>query len=185
MKSKLEPKEKITILEEEIKEIKKEEELEEVIDEEDIEEDFNKEEPEEIEDFSKENFVPILEQEENSEVNKRFVLDDLKDFPTPKNPEKKQKIEEFYNSSKAEDFYNNGSAENLYAGINPNQIPLTTDFYEQSSLESFYNQDSSDNPFYVVPTELEEPEKDDRIEAPGSLEKSFKEEKKDDLMFRS
>lgn len=175
---------------EDIKEIKREEiPDEEVIEEEELQEEL-KEELDLIENESSagENFAPLLEADDIPQGEQRsFSLDDLKDVDVPsKKKNKKAKKEELYSSKKAEDFYAGGSSPNdLYQGISPEQGPATTDFYEQSSLDSFYNMDSSGEQFYTIPSELDDEQESDRIETHSTLENKFKDQKKDDLMFRS
>ena len=192
MKESRKPKEVIRILEEDIKEIIPPE-AEEVTEEESVEEEFNEEILEDLE--SPEEYVgdelvsPLLEVESFSEEDTKFKLDDLKDLPKPKDPAKKGKKEELYSTSKKEDFYSNNSSENLYSGVSNSQSSMTSDLYEQSSVSSLYNPDPSDSAFYAISSESdvndEDNDKDERFEAPSSLEKRFKEDKKDDLMFRS
>ena len=178
--------EKARVIEEDIKEIKPEEEIEEEIEEDETKEEIL-ENSEDEETFIEGSISPLLEVNEISQKeSSNFILDDLKDLPISKPKKNKNKKEEFYSTKNVEDFYSNQtSPSDLYAGINPDQGPMTNDFYEQSSLDSFYNMDSEGNAFYTIPTELEEENQEDRLEAPSNLEDHLNNKKKDDLMFRS
>ena len=191
MSEETEKKEKVRIIED-IKELKREEKIpdNEFIEEQELQEELT-EELEFIEDDSVEegSFAPLLEANELPQEGRRsFVLDDLKDVNTPsKKKQNKGKTEEMYSSKTAEDFYNNGATPNdFYKGISPDQGPMGVDFYEQSSMDSFYNNNSSGDQFYAMPFDSERESESDRLETTSNLEKKFKkEEKKDDLMFRS